>query len=76
MSKAITLRRSYCASEAVKRCAAADDPSMNSWIERVPYVEDMRRRCAAHGKWMSGHPEAVSISEAWADRNLDELARR
>jgi len=39
-------------------------------------VEDMRRRCAAHGKWMSGHPEAVSISEAWADRNLDELARR
>ena len=46
MSKAITLRRSDRASEAVKRCAAADDPSMNSWIERVPYVEDMRRRCA------------------------------
>ena len=70
------MRRSDRAYEAVKRCAAADDPSMNSWIERVPYVEDMRRRCAAHGKWMSGHPEAVSISEAWADRNLDELARR
>ena len=51
-------------------------PSMNAWIERVLDVEDMRRRCAAHGKWMSGHPEAVSISEAWADRNLDELARR
>jgi hypothetical protein len=49
---------------------------MNAWIERVLDVEDMRRRCAAHGKWMSGHPEAVSISEAWADRNLDELARR
>ena len=70
------MRRSDRAYEAVKRRAAADDPSMNAWIERVLDVEDMRRRCAAHGKWMSGHPEAVSISEAWADRNLDELARR
>ena len=49
---------------------------MNSWIERLLDVEDMRRRCAAHDQWLAEHPEAVSFAEAWADRNLDELAER
>ncbi|GAB4972187.1 hypothetical protein MAHJHV57_53570 [Mycobacterium avium subsp. hominissuis] len=39
-------------------------------------VEDMRRRCVAHDQWMRTHPEATAFSEAWADRNLDELAQR
>jgi hypothetical protein len=76
MAKTITLRLSDRAYEAVKRYAADDNQSMNAWIEGVLDVEDMRRRCAAHAEWMSNHPEAVSFSEAWADRNLDELTHR
>lgn len=49
---------------------------MNSWIESLLDVEDMRRRCVDHERFMAGHPEAVEFAEAWADRNLDELASR
>jgi hypothetical protein len=42
---------------------------MNSWIEGVLDVEDMRRRCKAHGRWLADHPDAVAFAEAWADRN-------
>jgi hypothetical protein len=76
VAKTITLRLSDHAYEAVKRYAAGDNQSMNAWIEALLDVEDMRRRCAAHAEWMSEHPEAVSFSEAWADRNLDDLTRR
>ena len=76
VAKTITLRLSDRAYEAVKRYAAEDNQSMNAWVEAVLDVEDMRRRCAAHGDWMSRHPEAASFSEAWADRNFDELSRR
>jgi hypothetical protein len=76
VARTITLRLSDRAYETVKRYAADDNQSMNAWIEGVLDVEDMRRRCAAHAEWMSEHPEAVSFSEAWADRNLDELTRR
>ncbi len=62
--------------QAVKRYADTDQQSMNSWIEGLLDVEDMRRRCAAHDRWMATHPEAVAFAEAWADRNLDELAER
>jgi hypothetical protein len=60
----------------VKRYADADRQSMNSWIERLLDVEDMRRRCAAHDQWMLAHPDATTFSEVWADRNIDELAGR
>jgi len=76
MARTITLRLSDAAYDAVKRYAEADQQSMNSWIEAVLDVEDMRRRCAAHDRWMVAHPEAVEFTEAWADRNLDELAGR
>lgn len=36
-------------------------------------VDDLRQRCAAHGRWMAVHPDAVSFAEAWADRNHEEL---
>jgi len=62
--------------EAVKRYAEADRQSMNAWIEGLLDVEDMRRRCAAHDRFMAAHPDAVALSEAWADRNLEELAGR
>ena len=65
---------SDAAYEAVKRYAEADQQSMNSWIGSLVGVEDMRRRCADHGRWMSAHPDAIAFTEAWADRNLDELA--
>jgi hypothetical protein len=76
MARTITLRLSDGAYEAVKRYADADQQSMNSWIEGLLDVEDMRRRCAAHDQWMQAHPDATSFSEAWADRNLDDLAAR
>ena len=49
---------------------------MNSWIEGLLDIEDLRRRCAAHGQWMLANPDAATFSEAWADRNLDELTGR
>lgn len=76
MARMITLRLSDTAYEAVKRYADADEQSMNSWIEGLLDVEDMRRRCAAHDQWMVAHPQAGAFATAWADRNLDELAGR
>ena len=76
MAKTITLRLSDGAYEAVKRYADEDEQSMNAWIESLLDVEDMRRRCAIHGEWMSKHPEAVRFAETWADQNLEELPRR
>lgn len=61
---------------AVKRYAEADQQSMNAWIEGLLDVEDMRRRCAAHDRFMTTRPDAVAFSQAWADRNLEELAGR
>jgi hypothetical protein len=74
MARMITLRLSDAAYEVVKRYAAQDQQSMNSWIEGLVDIEDMRRRCTAHDQWMQAHPEAAAFSEAWADRNLDDLA--
>jgi hypothetical protein len=76
MAQTITLRLSDTAYETVKRYAEVDQQSMNSWIERLLDVEDMRRRCAAHDHWMSTHPDAVTFTETWADHNLDELTGR
>jgi hypothetical protein len=76
MARMITLRLSDAAYEVVKRYAAEDQQSMNSWIEGLVDIEDMRRRCAAHDKWIVAHPDAAAFSEAWADRNLDDLAGR
>lgn len=76
MARTITLRLSDSAYEAVKRYAEVDRQSMNAWIEGLLDVEDMRRRCAAHERFMASHPDAVTFSQAWADRNLEELAGR
>jgi hypothetical protein len=76
MPRTITLRLSDSAYAAVKRYAEADQQSMNAWIEGLIDVEDMRRRCAAHDGFMATHPDAVAFIQAWADRNLEELAGR
>ncbi|CAN5255785.1 hypothetical protein BH20ACT5_BH20ACT5_03840 [soil metagenome] len=76
MARRITLRLSEAAYEAVKLYAEADQQSMNAWIEGLLSIEDMRRRCAAHDRWMAAHPGAVAFTEAWADRNLNELSAR
>ena len=76
MAKTVTLRLSDSAYAAVKRYAEADKLSMNAFIESLLDVEDMRRRCGAHDRWMQEHPEAVAFSEAWADQNLGELTKR
>jgi hypothetical protein len=73
MARTITLRLSDTVYETVKRYAEVDQQSMNSWIEGLLDVEDMRRRCAAHDQWMSTHPDAVAFTEAWADWNLVDL---
>jgi len=76
MARTVTLRLSDSVYEAVKRYAGDDQKSMNSWIGSLLDVEDMRRRCDAHDRWMQDHPEAATFSEAWADQNLDELMKR
>lgn len=76
MAKMITLRLSDAAYDAVRNYANADRMSMNSWIEGLLDVEDMRRRCQAHERWLQEHPAAVEFSAAWADRNLDDLTKR
>lgn len=76
MPRTITLRLSDSAYEMVKRYAETDQQSMNSWIEGLLDVEDMRRRCAAHDRFMASHPDAVAVTEAWADHNLEDLARQ
>lgn len=76
MARTISLRLSDEAYESVKRHAEADRQSMNTWIEALLDVEDMRRRCAAHDRWLSANPDAVAFADSWADRNLDDLAQR
>ena len=76
MARTITLRLSDAAYEAVKRYADADQQSMNAWIEGLLDGEDMRRRCTAHDRWMSAHPDAAAFAHAWADRNAAELTGR
>jgi hypothetical protein len=76
VARTVTLRLSDSAYEAVKQYAEADRKSMNAWIETVLDAEDMRRRCDAHNHWMREHPDVGAFSEAWADRNLDELTKR
>ena len=76
VAKTITLRLSDDQYDLVKRYAEADRQSMNAWLESLVDVEDMRRRCVAHGQWMSNNPEAVAFAETWADQNLDVLPRR
>ncbi|MPZ00661.1 MAG: hypothetical protein GEU97_22335 [Actinophytocola sp.] len=76
MTRTITLRLSESAYDTVKRYAESDQQSMNSWIEGLLAAEEMRRRCQAHDRWLREHPDAVEFAEAWADQNLDELARR
>jgi hypothetical protein len=75
VTRTITLRLSDNAYQAVKRYAEADQRSMNAWIEGLLDVEDLRRRCEAHDRWMAGHPGAASVADVWADRNLAELAQ-
>ncbi|KAA1250029.1 hypothetical protein F0Q45_11920 [Mycobacterium simiae] len=75
MARMITLRLSESAYEMVKCYADADQQSMNSWIESLLDFEDMRRRCVAHDEWMQAHPDAAAFSEAWADRNLEQLGQ-
>jgi hypothetical protein len=62
--------------DTVRRYAQADRQSMNSWIEALLDSEDMRRRCAAHDRWLTANPDAVAFAEAWADRNLGDLTGR
>jgi len=76
MAKTITLRLSDNQYDLVKRYADDDGQSMNAWIESLVDVEDMRRRCAAHGQWMAKNPETVAFAETWADQNHEALPRR
>jgi hypothetical protein len=76
VAKTITLRLSDGQYDLVKRYAEDDRQSMNAWIEALVDVEDMRRRCSAHGQWMSNNPEAATVAEMWADENLEALPRR
>jgi hypothetical protein len=49
---------------------------MNGWTEQSLEVEDLRRRCVAHGRWMARDPEAVRLAEQIADDAAELLAER
>jgi hypothetical protein len=70
----MTLRLLDRAYHALKRYARLDKVPIDSTIEGVVEIAGVRRRCAAHDQWMRAHPEAAAFSQAWADRNLGELA--
>lgn len=74
--KTITVRLPDDAYDAVKQHAEGDQVSMNAWIEGVLDQEDMRRRCAAHERWMQSSSEARALAENCADQYVDVLARR
>ncbi len=76
MAKVITLRLSEQAYQAVKQQAAADETSMNAWIELVLEQEDLRRRCRAHDAYLAAHPDAAAFALRWAERNQDNLLVR
>lgn len=70
----MTLRLLDSAYQALKRYAGLDKVPTDPPVEGVADIADLRRRCAEHDQWMRAHPEAAAFSEAWADRNLGELA--
>lgn len=76
MAKTITVRLSDQQYALVRRYAEDDRQSMNAWIESLLDIEDMRRRCTAHGQWMTDNPGAVAFAEMWADQNLEALPHR
>ncbi len=39
-------------------------------------VEDLRRRCLAHGRWMTTHPDVAAFAAEWGDHNLETLPHR
>ncbi|ORW03988.1 hypothetical protein AWC14_04720 [Mycobacterium kyorinense] len=71
----IPLRLLDSAYQALKRYADLDRLPMAWWVKGQHDMEDMRRRCTEHDQWMRAHPEIAAFSEAWADRNLDELVK-
>lgn len=74
MTRAITLRLSDEAYEAVKRHADAEHMSMNSWIESVLGAKDIRRRCAAHAAWIEANPSVTRAALAFGQANQQALA--
>jgi hypothetical protein len=41
----------------IKQWAARDGVSVNSWMESALEREEFRRRCIAHGEWLSSNPD-------------------
>ncbi|GAB7142883.1 hypothetical protein [Mycobacterium riyadhense] len=71
----IALRLFDSAYQVLKRYSGLDKPSIDAWSASLLDINDMRRRCAEHDRWMRAHPKAAAFSEAWADRNLGTLAK-
>jgi len=63
--------------DTVKRWAAADGTSINSWMQEAIEREAFRHRCVAHGQWMDANPdirdELLAQREA-ADREIESLS--
>lgn len=74
MTRTITLRLSDDAYAAVRRHADADQQSMNSWVEAVLDAEDMRRRCAAHSRWMDTNPRVGTAALTFWEANQQDMS--
>jgi len=64
--------------DSVKRWAATDGTSINSWMQEAIEREAFRRRCVAHGQWLEANPgirdELLAQGEA-AALEIDDLRR-
>ena len=62
--------------DTVRRWAAADGTSINSWMQEAIEREAFRRRCVAHGQWLNANPgvrdELLARNEA-AAQEIDAL---
>lgn len=74
MAKTATLQISDVTYEAVQKYSHADGHSMNSWLENILSIEDMRRRCAAHGASMRARPEEAQQIVDFSEAHLQTLA--
>lgn len=57
MTHAMTLPLRDDTHETVKHLARTERLSMNTRIDKLVEHEDMRRRCAAHDRWMRDNPQ-------------------
>ena len=64
--------------QEIKKWAARDGVSINSWMETALEREEFRRRCMAHGEWLTANPDLTRGYEeggSAAELDLEDAGR-